>query len=183
MIRRALIAACFLAVAMIGAAAQSAPVSEYEVKAAFLYNFVRFVEWPRQAFADSSTPVRICVLGGNLLGPALDRIERGKSIAGRSIISTQLRSPTEAFACHVLFVSRSDSETLKQILQRTRGLPVLTVGENDDFIALGGIINFVLDQDRVRFEINLSAAERHHLKLSSKLLAVARVVNVEGGGP
>jgi hypothetical protein len=81
----------------------------------------------------------------------------------------------------VLFISRSGPETLKQTLDRLRDLPLLTVGENDDFLRLGGMINFVLEQDRVRFEINLEAAEQHHLKLSSKLLAVARVVNVGGG--
>jgi len=90
--------------------------------------------------------------------------------------------PAEARSCHVLFISQPDTETLKQALERVRGLPVLTVSESSDFLRLGGMINFVVEQDRVRFEINLEAAEQHHLKLSSKLLAVARVVNVGGGG-
>ncbi len=169
--------ACFLAIAMT-AAAQSARAPEYEVKAAFLYNFAKFVEWPSASLAPS---FRICVLGRDPFGVALSNIVQSKSISGRPIVRVQLQSPAEVRLCHVLFISQSDPEALKQVLERTRGLPVLTVGESADFLRLGGSINFVLEQDRVRFEINLESAERHHLKLSSKLLAVARVVNVGGG--
>jgi hypothetical protein len=173
--------ACFLAIAMT-AAAQSAQAPEYEVKAAFLYNFVKFVDWPSQAFPAPSTPFRVCVLGRDPFGDALQRIVQGKSVSGRSIFSTSLQFPTQARSCHILFVSRANPETLSLALEAIRDLPVLSVSESADFLRLGGMINFVLEQDRVRFEINLEAAERHHLKLSSKLLAVARVVNV-GGGP
>lgn len=169
--------ACFLAIAMT-AAAQSARAPEYEVKAAFLYNFAKFVEWPSPSSAPS---FRICVLGRDPFGLALSNIVQSKSISGRPIVSVQLQSPAEVRLCHILFISRSDPEILKQVLERTHGLPVLTVGESADFLRLGGMINFVLEQDRVRFEISLESAERHHLKLSSKLLAVARVVNVGGG--
>jgi hypothetical protein len=170
--------ACFLAIA-VTAAAQSARAPEYEVKAAFLYNFAKFVEWPSPSSAPS---FRICVLGRDPFGLALSNIVQSKSISGRPIVSVHLQSPAEVRLCHVLFISQSDPEILQQVLERTRGLPVLTVGESADFLRLGGMINFVLEQDRVRFEINLEAAERQHLKLSSKLLAVARVVTV-GGGP
>ena len=172
--------ACFLALTMT-AAAQSPRAPEYQVKAAFLYNFAKFVEWPSQVFPGPTTPFRICVLGRDPVGDALTSIVQGKSISGHAILSSQVQSPAEARSCHVLFLSQSDSENLKQGLDRLRDLPILTVGDSADFLALGGMINFVLEQDRVRFEINLAAAERHHLKLSSKLLAVARVVNVGGG--
>ena|SRR5438105_12300579 len=175
--RLIVIAACFLALA-IRAGAQSAP--EYEVKAAFLYNFVKFVQWPSTPSAPA--PFRICVLGRGPFGASLSNIVQSKSISGRPILSMRLQSPAEARSCHVLFISQPDAETLKQALERVRGLPVLTVSESSDFLRLGGMINFVVEQDRVRFEINLEAAEQHHLKLSSKLLAVARVVNVGGGG-
>jgi len=178
--RRISIVACFLALAT-GAVAQSARAPEYEVKAAFLYNFAKFVEWPPLAFERASVPLRLCVLGHDPFGDSLSNLIQGKSISGRSIISLRVQSPTEARSCHVLFISLSDPENLKQVLDRVRGLPVLTVGESADFLPLGGMINFVLEQDRVRFEINLEAAEQHHLKLSSKLLAVARMVNVGGG--
>jgi YfiR/HmsC-like len=121
------------------------------------------------------------VLGRDPFGEALSGIVRGRSISGHSIVRAQVQSPAEARSCHVLFISRSDPETLKPALDHLRGLPILTVGESADFLPLGGMINFVLDHDRVRFEINLAAAEQHRLKLSSKLLAVARVVNVGGG--
>ncbi len=179
MARHIPIAACFLALAMTATAQSRAP--EYKVKAAFLYNFAKFVEWPAQAFSNSSTPFRICVVGRDPFGDTLTSIVQGKSISGHAILSLQVQSPAEARSCHVLFLSQSDPETLRQSLERLRGLPILTVGESTDFLPLGGMINFVLEEDRVRFEINLGAAEQHHLKLSSKLLAVARVVNVGGG--
>ena len=173
--RRALIAACFLALAL-SAAAQSARAPEYEVKAAFLYNFAKFVEWPANAFAHSSAPLHICVLGRDPFGDSLSSMVQGKSISGRPLVSKQVQALAETRSCHILFISGSDPDALGEVLKFTHGLPVLTVGESDDFLELGGTINFVLEQDRVRFEINLRAAENHRLKLSSKLLAVARVV-------
>jgi hypothetical protein len=177
--RRLAIAACLLAFAM-SASAQSARAPEYEVKAAFLYNFAKFVEWPANAFAHASAPLRICVLGRDPFGRSLTSITQGKSISGRPLVSKQVQAPAETRSCHILFLSRSDSESLKQTLDAIGDLPVLTVGESDDFLKLGGMINFVLEEDRVRFEINLRASESHRLKLSSKLLAVARVVKSGG---
>ncbi len=175
LMHRFAIAACFLAVA-ITAAAQSPRAPEYEVKAAFLYNFAKFVEWPANAFAQPSAPLRICVLGRNPFGASLTSIVQGKSISGRPLESSQMQAPAETRPCHILFISRSDPDALRQALDTIGDLPVLTVSESDDFLRLGGMVNFVLEQDQVRFEVNLRAAERHRLKLSSKLLAVARVV-------
>lgn len=175
LVRALVIVVACLATA-ITAAAQSPRAPEYEVKAAFLYNFAKFVEWPPQAFTQSSAPLRICVLGQDPFGDTLSKIVQGKSISGRIIMNQRLQSTSEARACHILFISRSDPEDLNKAIQSTRDLPVLTVGESDDFLAQGGVVNFVLEEDRVRFEINLRAAESHRLKLSSKLLAVARVV-------
>jgi hypothetical protein len=174
------IVACVLALAMT-AAAQSPRAPEYQVKAAFLYNFAKFVEWPAGTFPSPSAPFRVCVLGHDPFGDTLTSIVQGKSISGHAIVSSQVQSPAEARSCHVLFLSQSDPETVRLGLARLRDLPILTVGESADFLSLGGMINFVLEEDRVSFEINLEAAERHRLKLSSKLLAVARVVNVGGG--
>lgn len=179
--RRLPILACFLALAL-SAAAQSAHAPEDEVKAAFLYNFAKFVDWPTQAFANSSTPIRFCVLGDDRFGETVSNTLQEKSVSGRPVVNSRLQSPAQARPCHVLFVSPENPEALKLALEAIRGLPVLTVSESADFLRLGGMINFVLEEGRVRFEINLEAAERHHLKLSSKLLAVARVVDV-GGGP
>jgi hypothetical protein len=178
--RRISILACFLALAA-ALSAQIPRAPEYEIKAAFLYNFAKFVDWPSQAFADSSTPLRICVLGRNPFGDALDKIAQDKSISGRSIVSRQMQSPQEARFCHVLFVTGSEPQALKRALEQVRDLPVLTVGESEDFLGFGGVINFVLEKERVRFEVNLEAAGHHRLKISSKLLAVARVVNLGRG--
>jgi YfiR/HmsC-like len=180
MLRGVSIGVCVLALAMT-AAAQSPRAPEYQVKAAFLYNFAKFVEWPSRSFAGPSTPFRICVLGHDPFGDALTSIVQGKSISSHPIVAMTLPSGAEIRPCHVLFLSHTDPEILKPALERMRGFPILTVGESADFVTLGGMINFVLEEDRVRFEINLGAAEQHHLKLSSKLLAVARVVNVGGG--
>jgi hypothetical protein len=179
MLRRISIVASFLAAAMT-AAAQSPRAPEYQVKAAFLYNFAKFVEWPAGTFPSPSTPFRICVLGRDPFGDALTNIVQGKAISSHPIVTMAVHSPAEARSCHVLFISRFDPETLRPALDRIRGQPMLTVGESADFLTLGGMINFVLEEEKVRFEINLAAAEQHHLKLSSKLLAVARVVNVGG---
>lgn len=178
--RRASIVACLLALAAT-AAAQSPRAPEYEVKAAFLYNFAKFVDWPPRAFPDSSTPLRICVLGRDPFGDILSRAVRGKSVSGRPISSQPVQSSADARPCHILFIGSSDPAFLKQALAPLHDLPMLTVGESKDFLPLGGMINFVLEQDRVRFEINLTAAERHHLKLSSKLLSVARIVDTGEG--
>jgi hypothetical protein len=180
MMRRISIVACTLVLA-VTATAQSARAPEYEVKAAFLYNFAKFVDWPSQAFPSSSTPLHICVLGRDPFGDTLSRVVQGKSVSGRPIISQPVQSSADARPCDILFVSSSDPAFLKQALAHLSDRPMLTVGESKDFLSFGGMINFVLEQDRVRFEINLTAAERHHLKLSSKLLAVARVVNVGEG--
>lgn len=177
---RGLLTVVFCLATAITAAAQSARAPEYEVKAAFLYNFAKFVQWPAHTFAGSTTPIRLCVLGSDPFGGALDTIVRGKTVEGRPIVHSHVSSSTEARGCHLLFISGSDSALHRQTLAALGDSPVLTVGESDDFLELGGMINFVLEEDRVRFEINLRAAESHRLKLSSKLLAVARVVKSGG---
>lgn len=180
--RRTITAVCFVILAAT-AAAQSDRAPEYQVKAAFLYNFAKFVDWPSQAFPSPSAPLRICVLGQNPFGDSLRGIVQDKFISGRAISNEQVGSATQARACHILFISRSEAAGMQQALAYLRNLPILTVGDSGDFLPLGGVINMVLEQDRVRFEISLAAAQRQHLKISSKLLAVARVVDGSGGGP
>lgn len=180
--RRTITAVCFVILAAT-AAAQSDRAPEYQVKAAFLYNFAKFVDWPSHAFPNPSAPLRICVLGQNPFGDSLRGIVQDKFISGRAISNEQVDSVTQARACHILYISRSEAAGMRQALAYLRNLPVLTVGDSGDFLPLGGVINMVLEQDRVRFEISLAAAQRQHLKISSKLLAVARVVDGSGGGP
>ena len=156
--------------------AQSEELTEYQVKAAFIYNFAKFVEWPAEAFADRNAPLRVCVLGENPFGPELMRVVNGKKIGGHDVVVSSFVEPQLARGCHVLFVSASERGQIAQLLEALRGSSVLTVGETGDFVRRGGIIRFVLDEGKVRFEVNLAAGEKARLKISSKLLTLARSV-------
>jgi len=155
--------------------ASAQEVSEYSVKAAFLYNFAKFVEWPSNV-SDPGTPLIIGVLGRDPFQGEIDRAVEGKVVNGRRL--TIKRFPSiEAFQyCHILFISSSERENLPRIIATLRNSCVLTVSDTDRFAHIGGIINFVAIENRIRFEINQGAAERAGLKISSKLLSLARVV-------
>jgi hypothetical protein len=161
-----------------GAAAQMLEgPTEHQVKAAFLYHFARFVEWPRPAGADSTAPFVFGVLGQDPFGRDLDEVVRGKTIQGRPVTVRRCSGAAEADSMQLLFVSASEAPRLPGILKRLAQRPVLTVGETPDFARAGGIIGFYVQKDRVRFEINLEAARRAGLHLSSKLLTLARIVS------
>lgn len=146
---------------------------EYLIKAAFLYNFAKFTEWPAAAFATADTPLAICVLGEDSFGAALDAID-GKEIKGRTVAVQRLADTTEAEACHVIFISASEQTRLAEILESLRDLPVLTVAEMPEFARTGGIINLKTNkEDRIRFDINVGRAQQAGLRVSSKLLNLA----------
>jgi hypothetical protein len=149
---------------------------EYEVKAAFLYNFLRYTEWPAAAIPGPGVPLLIGVLGDEPLERTLGAVLRGKTVQGRPLEVRRVRLGPEAQASHLLFVSASERVRVGQVLDAVRGAPVLTVGETDGFAQAGGVINFVLEEGRVRFEVNQDAAQRARLRLSSRLLALARIV-------
>lgn len=174
---RALLKKALLLVLLLpGMAAAQAP--EYALKAAFLFNFVKFVEWPPAAFAGDRAPMTICVYGDDPFGRTLDALVAGERAGERSL---QVRRP-DSFAglegCHVLFVSRSKKDRLEEVLAQVQGEPVLTVGDTDGFLRAGGVINFVLEGSKVRFLIDQAAAERNGLRISSKLMRLA--VNTGG---
>jgi hypothetical protein len=154
--------------------AQPVPL-EYQVKAAFLYNFARFVEWPSDPNGRGG-PIEICVFGLDPFGPALDQALSGKTVNGRSLTARRVSDLQQLRRCQVLFVSSSEQGRLEEIFKAVANASVLTVGESRDFASLGGIINLVLEQNKVRFEVNLSAARQANLKLSSQLLGLARIV-------
>jgi hypothetical protein len=158
----------------LGARAQSA--GEYQVKAAFLYNFAKFIEWPPSSFPDASAPIRICILGRDPFGAELHQIADEKSVNGRKLQVHQLADLRTARTCHILFIASSEKPQLKQTLESLQGADVLTVGDTEGFVEKGGMINFVLENDRVRFEVNQKAAEQAGLKVSSKLLNIAKSV-------
>jgi len=152
----------------------AAAKSEYQVKADFLLNFTRFVEWPASAFADENAPFSICVLGEDPFGETLDRVVAGESAAGRKLEVRRIQEPPAAKTCQILFVARSD-EDVADILKGI-GPGVLTVGENEGFLRSGGIIEFVREGRHVRFDISNRAAAKASLTLSARLLSVARSV-------
>jgi hypothetical protein len=169
-------AAVVLAWSLIGVSslpAQQPKVTAYEVKAAYLYNFGKFVEWPAAANAASQDPFLICVLGKDPFGASLDATIAGEVIDGRSVLAKRISKPQEALNCRVLFISSSEDEQLKEILATLEKVSVLTVSDMPQFTRRGGMIQFVEDANRVRFEVNLTVAERAGLILSSQLLKVA----------
>ena len=153
--------------------AQSPPPSEYQIKAAFLYNFAKFVEWPTQAFAGPRSPVVIGVLGKNVFGDDLEQTIRDKTVNNHPFQFKQFHSVDEVTNCQILFISTSEKERLPKILSGLRGASVLTVSEMDHFTDTGGMINFVIEDNRVHFQINDAAAKKAGLKISSKLLSLA----------
>ena len=147
--------------------AQSA--SEYDVKATFLFNFARFVEWPAEVFPQKDTPIVIGVVGRDPFGHVLDTTAFGKYINGRRVL-VQRFGPTQDWrACHLLFISKSEARQMSSLIERLNGASVLTISDADGFIESGGIIKLVVEDYQVRFVINSVAADRARLKLSSKL--------------
>jgi hypothetical protein len=147
---------------------------EYQVKAAFLLNFTKFVEWPASAFEAADSPIAICILGEDPFGTALDQIVAGEMVDGRKLTIQRLKRAPAPKSCQVLFVSSAGQEVPK--IEPGLGAGVLTVGEGESFLRDGGMIAFVIENRRVRFSINQAAAEKAGLKLSSKLLSVAKSV-------
>jgi hypothetical protein len=161
-----------------GTRAQSPTAGEYQVKAAFLYNFAKFVEWPPSSFSDASAPLQICVLGHDPFGKELRNITNEKTVNGRKLEVHGEVDLEHARSCHIIFIASPGETRMKEIVAGLRGASVLTVGDTKGFAAQGGMINFVLENDRVQFEVNRKAAEEARLKISSKLLSVAKLVIV-----
>jgi len=173
----AILALLFLALAAAvipECAAQDAAPSEYQIKAAFLFNFAKFVQWPPEAFATTNSPLIIGVLGENVFGDNLEKTINHKVINERPLQFKEFHSVGEATNCHILFISTSEKAKFSKIIQGLQGTSVLTVSETGEFIDAGGMINFVLEANKIRFEINDEAAKKAGLKISSKLLSLAR---------
>jgi YfiR/HmsC-like len=178
-------AVLFLAVALVSAgpraSAQEAAPTEYQLKAAFLFNFAKFVEWPPSSFASPQAPFSICILGADPFGQAIDDTLRGQMIGGRAVMVQRVQDATQLRHCQMAFISSSEKGHLQAILQSMRGTNVLLVGETPGFAADGGAIQFDMEDNRIRFSINPDAAERAGLRVSSKLLSLATIVHSAGG--
>lgn len=161
----------------LGAAPEPAetPSREYLIKAAFLYNFAKFTEWPEGTFAEDTDTLNICVLGEDPFGGALQSIEN-KPVRGRPVAVRRVSDVQGGLACHLLFISESEEPRLPAILRALGNRPILTIADIPDFARAGGIIRLKTNlQDQVRFEINLGIAKRAGLRLSSRLLGLAEI--------
>jgi hypothetical protein len=153
--------------------AQESQPTEYQLKAAFLFNFAKFVQWPPTAFEGVASPIVVGVLGENPFHDDLARTIRNKTIDEHPLVIKEFRSPSEATNCHILFISTSEKNRLPEILKGLKGTSVLTVGEMEHFTESGGMINFVLVGKKIRFQINNDEATKAGLKISSKLMSLA----------
>lgn len=147
--------------------------SRYEVTAAYLFNFSKFVEWPEGTFAEATDPITICVLGESPIGTLLGDTVKGKQVNGREILVREVSSISKTAGCHVIFLASSEQRRLDDALARLANRPVLTVGDARSAADRGAVIGLTLEERRVRFEVNMIAADRAGLKLSSQLLKVA----------
>jgi hypothetical protein len=165
-----------LAAALLLAGASGQTIDEYHIKAAFLYNFAKFVVWPPQVFKSPTDPIAICVLGQSAITHPIEEAVADKKIEGRGIAVSTISDIKGANVCQILFVSSAERQRLRSFPQDFRMVGILTVGETEGFAAEGGVINFKLDGGKVRFEINKDAADKKGLKISSKLLSLAEIV-------
>jgi hypothetical protein len=173
---------CWLLVLSIASAfgqsfAQSQAVSDYQVKAAYLYNFAKFVEWPAEQFASPTSTFRFCILDDDSFEAALNQIVKGKTVAGRPLAVARIHSPElPPDGCHILFLNSSGRSQWQHVINSLHDSSVLTVGEGKGFVEQGGMVGFVMQDSRIHFEVNHRAATEAGLRISARLLSVAKLV-------
>jgi len=151
--------------------------SEYLIKAGFIYNFGKLVEWPGSAFPQSTAPIVIGVLGNDNFAATLEHVVDGKKIDARQFVIKRLRWGKDfSCSCHILFIASAESVHADEAVQAVKGASVLTIAEMPGFARRGGIINFTLEDSKVRFEVNVDAAHQVGLNISSRLLSLAKIV-------
>lgn len=177
--KRAQVTSCIFIICLfifsLAAPAQDAP-REYQIKAAFLYNFAQFTEWPKDAFAGTNDPIVIGVLGTNPFGTFLDQTVKGEIIRGRPLIIEHYKSVEEIKTCHILYIGHSEWRRLEQVVRRLKGKPILTVSDSPNAADEGVDIGFVTEHNRIKLQINLEAIKSTALVVSSKLLRLAQIV-------
>ncbi|MGN6186328.1 MAG: YfiR family protein [Thermoanaerobaculia bacterium] len=176
MIRRALFAAALLFVVFSISAQTAAPIAEYQLKAAFVLNFIEFTKWPESAFVTRDAPYVLCVIGVDPFGSTIDDMVEGETFDRRKVTIRRIATGSDVRGCHLAYIARSESKRLDEILAATDRAPLLTVSDIDQFVRHGGTIGLFLDRNRVRFEIGLTDARRRHLKLGSQLLTLGSAV-------
>ena len=155
--------------------AQDASVSEADLKAAFLFNFTKFIEWPAEAFGAEDAPVAVGVYGDEEFAKTLRTLLADKKAHGRPFTVKRLTNPQEAKTCQILFFRESQTRIMGQVYESIKRLPILTVGESDEFLDEGGMFNLFFEDKQLRFEVNPATAENAKLTVSSKLLRLAKI--------
>ncbi len=150
--------------------------TEHQIKASYIYNFTRFVDWPKEVFADSTSPFIIGIIGQDPFGIDLEKTVEGKIIKNRTFSVKRFLTIDDIEYCHILFFGISNRVKQIQILHKIRGLSILTIGNRAKFTLDGGIVNFIEKKKKIRFEINKKIARESELNISTKLLKMADIV-------
>lgn len=175
--RRALLTTILVvATALLSQHTQSAPLPEYQIKAALLYKLTKFIQWPEHALPDADMPLGICVFGEDPFGSSLDALAN-KTVRGSKIIIKRIQQTSQLHGCHVLFVSTAEKQKLVSILHAINNLPILAVSDIERFAQQGGMIGLVTVNNKIHFEINIQAAKQAQLKISAQLLELATIVH------
>jgi len=148
--------------------------AEYKIKAACLFRFMQFIEWPKSTFADESAPLIVAVLGKDPFGDLLDDAMKNKRVGGRDVVVKRFSTSKEVEACHLVFVSSSESGTLKEALEALKPHHAATVGETEDFLKAGGIFRFFVAEGKVQFEVSKEAAKESGIEIRSQLLRLGK---------
>jgi len=177
----------FIVMMMLGQASyawaqDSEASSEYLIKAGYIYNFAKLVEWPAIAFAQPDSPIVIGIVGNDPFGPIIDKVLEGKKVNGHPFLIKRLKPTADVKECQILFIGSSLGSHVADTIRLTRGTPILTISEIPGFADRGGIINLTLEQNKVRFEVNVDAAKEADLNISSRLLVLAKVIQQSGDG-
>jgi hypothetical protein len=154
---------------------------EREIKATYLFNFAQFVDWPSGSFADPQAPLVIGIVDDEPLAAVLDAVVAGEQIKNRPLTVKRYRRVDDVTGCHILFISRSRASDYAPLLAPLQGRPILTVGDTDGFIGAGGLVRFLIEQNRLRLQINQTAARAAGMTISSRLLRVAEIVGAREG--
>jgi hypothetical protein len=180
--RRSAAAVAAAAIALAGTGARAQDVTEPSLKAAFIYNFAKFTEWPADVLS-GPTPFSACVLGDAPIGDALERSVKGRQLAGHGITVQRVAPDGPLKSCHLLYISGLKAGQIAGIVDAIKGAPVLTISDVDDFARMGGIAHVFVENGKMRFDLNLELAKRARLQLSSKLLVLAARVHDGGAAP
>ncbi len=168
----------FWVCACLQVAAQSP--SEYQLKAAFIYNFLQFVEWPAETLQTPGSPIILEILGDDPFGAEIDKAFQNKTVNGHPVVIQRHKIFDSHRLCHVVFICKSERDRSPQIVENIGNRSIFSIGDFEDFADRGGVVNFLNEEGKLRFEINLAAVKRARLQVSSKLLRLARIVGKKG---